>query len=188
VADEHSVQRAVDACTQQLGGVDLLINNAARHLKKYSRSFSSLTHDEIRGLFDVNVMGIVNCCLACRPVMSQRGNGAIVNMSSSAGYTANGPYGVSKVAVRGLTIAFARELAPDGIRVNAVAPTLTPTENVLAEFSEEEFETSVETRQLVQRRSTLDDVTRSVLFLCSDDAAFITGETIRVTGGVALSI
>ncbi|MBO0731130.1 MAG: SDR family NAD(P)-dependent oxidoreductase, partial [Acidimicrobiaceae bacterium] len=118
VADEHSVQRAVDACTQQLGGVDLLINNAARHLKKYSRSFSSLTHDEIRGLFDVNVMGIVNCCLACRPAMSERGNGAIVNMASSAGYTANGPYGVSKVAVRGLTVAFARELAPDGIRVN----------------------------------------------------------------------
>ncbi|MFI5047964.1 MAG: SDR family NAD(P)-dependent oxidoreductase [Acidimicrobiia bacterium] len=188
VADERSVQRAVDEVVERHGGVDILVNNAARHLKKYNQPFSTLTNDEIRGLFDVNVMGIIHCSLACRSSMADRGGGAIVNISSAAGYVATTPYGVTKLAVRGLTIAFATELADDRIRVNAVAPTVTPTESVLAEYSAAELERSVATRQLVRRTATADDVARTVLFLCSDEAGFITGETIRVTGGAALSI
>ncbi len=188
VANERSVQRAVDDVVAQLGGVDILINNAARHLKKYSQGFSSLTPQEIRGLFDVNVIGIISCSLACRTSLRERGNGVIVNMSSAGGFMSTGPYSVTKLAVRGLTIAFANEFSADGIRVNAIAPTLTPTDSVLAEFSDEEFQRSIATRQLVRRRATLDDITRTLLFLCSDDAGFITGETVRVTGGAALSI
>jgi NAD(P)-dependent dehydrogenase (short-subunit alcohol dehydrogenase family) len=188
VAVQQSVEQAVESVTDQLGGVDVLINNAALHMKKYNGPFSSLSNQEIRGLFDVNVMGIIQCSLACRTSMQARGGGAILNMSSLAGFTTQSPYGVSKLAVRGLTIAFATEFAPDGIRVNAIAPTLTPTENVLAEFTDEDFERSVETRQLVRRRATMDDVTRTMLFLCSEDSSFITGETIRVTGGGALAV
>jgi NAD(P)-dependent dehydrogenase (short-subunit alcohol dehydrogenase family) len=188
VADEDSVERAVSEATERLGGVDVLINNAARHLKEYARSFSALTREQIHGLFDVNVLGIVSCSLACRPSMSARGGGVILNMASAAAYTATSPYGVTKVAVRGLTIALANELAGDGIRVNAIAPTMTPTESVLKSYSEEDFERTVAARQLINRRATLADVTNTMLFLCSDDASFITGETIRVTGGAALSI
>lgn len=112
----------------------------------------------------------------------------MVNISSAGGFMSTTPYSVTKVAVRGLTIAFATELSPDGIRVNGVAPTLTETEHVLGEYSDEEFERSVATRQLVRRRGTMQDVTRTVLFLCSEDAAFITGETVRVTGGASLAI
>jgi NAD(P)-dependent dehydrogenase (short-subunit alcohol dehydrogenase family) len=97
-------------------------------------------------------------------------------------------YGVSKLAVRGLAIAFAHDFADDNIRVNAVAPGLTPTENVLAEYSDDHFETSAATHQLIHRRATVDDVLNTILFLCSEDASFITGETIRVGGGRALSI
>jgi NAD(P)-dependent dehydrogenase (short-subunit alcohol dehydrogenase family) len=188
VADDASAQQAVASVVAELGGVDVLVNNAALHLTKYARTFSALTNAEIRGLFDVNVLGVINCSLACRPSMSERGHGVVVNMASAAAYTATSPYGVSKVAVRGLTIALAKELSDDGIRVNSIAPTMTPTESVLETFSEDDFERAVATRQLIHRRATLDDVTNTLMFLCSDDASFITGETVRVTGGAALSI
>jgi NAD(P)-dependent dehydrogenase (short-subunit alcohol dehydrogenase family) len=188
VADDRSVERAVAQTVEQLGGVDILINNAARHLKKYNQPFSLLTRQEIRGLFDVNLMGIINCSLACKPSMSERGGGAIVNMSSAGGYMSSTPYGVSKLAVRGLTIAFATEFSSAGIRVNAIAPTIIPTDGVLAEYSEGEIDQLVNRRQLVRRRGQLEDVTSTMLFLCSEDASFITGETIRVTGGASLSI
>jgi NAD(P)-dependent dehydrogenase (short-subunit alcohol dehydrogenase family) len=188
VADMTSVGRAVADATDRLGGVDLLINNAALHLKKYNQPFSSLTNEEIRGLFDVNVMGVINCSLACRESMRNRGNGVIVNMSSAGGFMASTPYSVTKLTVRGLTIAFANEFASDGIRVNAIAPTLVGTESARAEYSDEEFDRSVATRQLVHRRGSMEDVTQALLFLCSGEASFITGETIRVTGGAALAI
>jgi 3-oxoacyl-[acyl-carrier protein] reductase len=188
VADEQSVERAVRTAIDQLGGVDYLINNAARHLKKYNQPFSSLTIAEIRGLFDVNVIGIINCSLACRRSMSERGDAAIVNMSSSGGFTSTTPYGVTKLAVRGLTIAFASEFSSDRIRVNAIAPVMTPTDSLLAEYTEEEIEQSVSTRQLIHRRATTDDVVNAGLYLCSPKASFITGETIRVTGGAAMYI
>jgi NAD(P)-dependent dehydrogenase (short-subunit alcohol dehydrogenase family) len=188
VGDGTAVQRSVDEVVERLGGVDILVNNAARHLRRYNQPFSALTPDEIRDLFDVNVLGVIHCSLACRGSMAERGGGAIVNMSSSAGFSSSTPYGVTKVAVRGLTIAFATELAADRIRVNAIAPTLTATESALAEYGDEHFEESITTRQLVRRRGTMDDVTRTMMFLCSDDASFITGETIRVTGGASLSV
>jgi 3-oxoacyl-[acyl-carrier protein] reductase len=188
VADNDAVLRSVDEVVERLGGIDMLINNAALHFKRYNQPFSVLTYEEIRGLFDVNVIGIINCSLACRRAMRERGSGAIVNMSSAAGFMSTTPYGVTKLAVRGLTVAFATEFSPDRIRVNAIAPTLMETESALVEYSEEEFERSIATRQLVHRRGTMDDVTHTMLFLCSDDAEFITGETIRVTGGANLSI
>jgi NAD(P)-dependent dehydrogenase (short-subunit alcohol dehydrogenase family) len=188
VADEHSVRRAVDDAVEQLGGVDILINNAARHLRKYNQGFATLTADEIHGLFEVNVIGVVNCSLACRDALSKSGAGAIVNMSSLGGFTTANAYGVTKLAVRGLTVAFATEFAPRGIRVNAIAPALTATESVLAEYSDADFERSISTRQLIPRRETMADVTRTMLFLCSEDASFITGETLRVAGGASISI
>jgi NAD(P)-dependent dehydrogenase (short-subunit alcohol dehydrogenase family) len=188
VADDRSVEQAVAETVEQLGGVDILINNAARHLKKYNQPFSALTRQEIRGLFDVNLMGIVNCSLACKSSMTERGGGAIVNMSSSGGYMSSTPYGVTKLAVRGLTVAFATEFSSAGIRVNAIAPTIIPTDGVRSEYSDGEIDQLVKSRQLVRRRGQLEDVTNTMLFLCSDEASFITGETIRVTGGASLSI
>jgi 3-oxoacyl-[acyl-carrier protein] reductase len=120
--------------------------------------------------------------------MRDRGNGVILNIASTAAYSPSSPYGVSEVAVRALTIALANELSADGIPVNGIAPTMTPTESVLEAFSEGDFERTVTTRQLIHRRATLEDVMNTMLFLCSDDASFITGETICVTGGAALSL
>jgi 3-oxoacyl-[acyl-carrier protein] reductase len=188
VSDRQSVQQAVDTVVTELGGVDILINNAAHHMKRYTQDFASLTSEEVEGLFGVNVIGIVNCSLACRSSMAERGHGVVLNIASAAAFTSRTPYGVSKVAVRGLTIALATELSAYGIRVNAVAPTLTETESALDEYSGEEFDRFVATQQLIQRRATMGDVCNAMLFLCSDEAAMITGETVRVTGGTALSL
>lgn len=188
VADEQQVDQAVASVVSELGGVDVLINNAGKHLTKYNQPFSVLPRHEIRALFDVNVIGVVNCSVACRDTMRARGGGAILNISSIAATGSTSPYGVSKLAVRGLTIAFAHEFAPDSIRVNAIAPGLMATENVLADLPQSLVEHFVSDLQLVHRLGTMEDIVSAMLFLCSDEASFVTGETLKVSGGYPLSI
>ncbi|OBK14217.1 SDR family NAD(P)-dependent oxidoreductase [Mycobacterium asiaticum] len=188
VADERQVDRAVDTVVEKLGGIDLLINNAGRHLMKYNQPFGVLSRDDLRAMFDVNIMGVVNCTLACRDSMRDRGGGVVINMSSTAGFLSGTPYGVSKLAVRGLTVAFAAELSPDLIRVNALAPGLTNTQSALADVPRSLIDGYVEELQLVHRICTMDDVVAAMLYLCSDEASFITGETLKVSGGYPLSV
>lgn len=187
VADADQVDAAVATTVGRFGGVDILINNAGRHLTKYNRPFGELSRNDIRGLFDVNVIGVVNATLACRDSMRARGGGVVLNISSMAGYMTATPYGVSKLAVRGLTVAFATELAPDRIRVNAIAPGLMNTENALADLPRSLIDEFVYERQLVHRLGTMGDVVSAMLFLCSEEATFITGETLKVSGGYPLN-
>ena len=187
VADEQQVDAAVGAAVAELGGIDILINNAGLHLLKYNQPFGVLSRADLRSLFDVNVIGVVNCTLACRDSMRSRGGGVVLNISSMAGYMNMTPYGVSKLAVRGLTVAFAAELSADLIRVNAIAPGLMNTENALDELPPELVDDIIRERQLVHRLGTMDDVVSTMLFLCSDESSFITGETLKVTGGFPLN-
>lgn len=188
VADEHAVEQAVDRSIDEFGGVDILINNAGLHLLHYNQPFSVLSRDDLRALFDVNVIGVVNCTVACRESMRSRGGGAVLNISSIASHLSSSPYGVSKLAVRGLTIAFASELSPDRIRVNAIAPGLMATENALDGLPQELIDDFVNNRQLVHRLGTMDDIVSTALYLLSDEASFITGETLKVSGGYPLAI
>jgi NAD(P)-dependent dehydrogenase (short-subunit alcohol dehydrogenase family) len=120
--------------------------------------------------------------------MRDRGGGVVLNISSTAGFLSSSAYGVSKLAVRGLTVAFASELSPDLIRVNGIAPGLTNTENALAEVPHIVVDDVVRDLQLIPRMGTMDDVVSAMLYLCSDEASFITGETLRVSGGYPLII
>jgi 3-oxoacyl-[acyl-carrier protein] reductase len=86
VADEAQVGSAVAETIEELGGIDILINNAGRHLTKYNQPFSLLPRQDLRDLFDVNVFGVVHCSIACRAAMRNRGGGAIVNIASIAGH------------------------------------------------------------------------------------------------------
>lgn len=187
VADEQQVDTAVRATIEKFGGIDILINNAGRHLMRYNQPFGMLSRADIRELFDVNVIGVINCTLACRDSMRERGGGVVLNISSMAGFMNVSPYGVSKLAVRGLTVAFASELSPDRIRVNGIAPGLMNTENALADLPHALVDDIVRERQLVHRLGTMDDVVSAMLYLCSDDASFITGETLKVSGGYPLN-
>jgi 3-oxoacyl-[acyl-carrier protein] reductase len=188
VADADQVDAAVATTVDRFGGIDIVINNAGLHLTKYNQPFGELSRDEIRGLFDVNVIGVINVTLACRDSMRTRGGGVVLNISSMAGYMSATPYAVSKLAVRGLTVAFATELSLDRIRVNALAPGLMNTENALADLPRPLIDEFVNQRQLVNRLGTMGDVVSAMLFLCSEEASFITGETLKVSGGYPLNI
>ena len=187
VADAARVDAMVATATDRFGGIDIVINNAGLHLTKYNQPFSALSRNDIRDLFDVNVMGVINVTMACRQPMAERGGGVVLNVSSTAGYTSATPYAVSKLTVRGLTVAFATELAADRIRVNAVAPGLTNTESALADLPTSTIDQFVHKLQLIHRLGTMDDVVAATLFLCSDEASFITGETVKVSGGYPLT-
>ena len=187
VADADQVDAAVVTTIDRFGGIDIVINNAGLHLTKYNRPFGELSRGEVRDLFDVNVMGVINVTLACRDSMRKRGGGVVLNISSMAGYMSATPYAVSKLAVRGLTVAFATELAPDRIRVNALAPGLMNTENALADLPRPLIDEFVNQLQLVNRLGTMGDVVSAMLFLCSEEASFITGETLKVSGGYPLN-
>jgi NAD(P)-dependent dehydrogenase (short-subunit alcohol dehydrogenase family) len=143
--------------------------------------------DNVRRLFEVNVIGVIVCTMAARRAMAGRPGACVFNISSSASYSSGGAYGVSKLAVRGLTMAFARELGPDGIRVNAVAPGLHLTDTIRAELSPE-TRARVKGQQILPLDGTEADIVEAMLFLCSDRARFVTGETLRVTAGYALCV
>lgn len=187
VADEAQVEAMVTEVTNRLGGIDILINNAGLHSAAYGQPMAALGLTKLRRLFDVNVMGVINCTLLARPAMVGRPGTCILNISSSAAYMSGGAYGVSKLAVRGLTMASARELGPDGIRVNAVAPGLHLTDTIRAELSPETL-AAVKGQQILPLDGTEGDIVEAMLYLCSSRARFITGETLRVTAGYALAI
>jgi 3-oxoacyl-[acyl-carrier protein] reductase len=187
VADEDSVAAVIDQVTARHGGIDILVNNAGLHSAAYNKPSAELGIASLRRLFDVNVMGTYICSLAARPAMSGRAGAAVVNLSSSAAYANRSAYGVSKLAVRGATTQLAREFAGDGIRVNAIAPGLIFTDTIRAELSPGDV-TRVMGQQVLSREGEEQDIVDALLFLVSPAASFITGETLRVTGGFALSV
>lgn len=188
VSSVASVEAAVEAAVDAFGALDILVNNAGLHLLSWNRPVTTLTAAEWRQLLDVNVVGIVNCARACRPHLTQRDGAAILNMSSIAGFASDNAYGVSKLAVRGLTTALAREFADDGIRVNALAPGAIDSENAMHELPSDLLTDLIQVKQLVKRQGTRSDLVEAMRFLCSDSASFITGETLIVGGGFPLRV
>jgi 3-oxoacyl-[acyl-carrier protein] reductase len=173
------VERVVD----ERGGIDVLVNNAGLQLGNWNEGIG-LDHDGWRRLLDVNVLGALVCAQQCRPAMAGRPGAVVVNQTSvAAGSAAFGAYGVSKLALEGLTRVLARDLAPDGIRVNALAPGVIVTEELEAEGDPEFVRTIVEERQLVHRRGSPADLVETLFYLCSDASAFVTGQTVVVDGG-----
>jgi 3-oxoacyl-[acyl-carrier protein] reductase len=188
VSDEQAVDAAVAYVADSLGGIDILINNAGLLANRYSQDFSVIARADVRSVLEVNVMGVINCSVAVRPVMARRGGGVILNLASIAGYTIPGPYGLSKLAVRGLTVSLAREFAPDNIRVNAIAPGLMATESVMDDLPADMVDHFINDLQLLKRQGLPRDIVDAAMFLCSDKASFITGETLRVSGGFPLQV
>jgi NAD(P)-dependent dehydrogenase (short-subunit alcohol dehydrogenase family) len=187
VTDEGRMAKVMAQAAALGGGIDILINNAGLHSHEYSQPILKMGLAKVRRLFEVNVIGVVACTLAAAPHMRARPGASIVNISSSAAYMHGSAYGDSKLAVAGLTITFARELAPDGIRVNAIAPGLMLTETIAAELPPE-TKARVKAMQMLQDDGREDDIVEAMLFLTSPKARFVTGETLRVTGGMAAGV
>ena len=189
VTDADAAAAMVDRAVSELGGVDVLVNNAGIHLDHAQLPFTLDAVPKWRAVLDVNVIGALICAAACRPAMAARGGGAIVNMSSMAAYGGSGAYGVSKLALNSLTVSLAGDFASDGIRVNGIAPGLVDSEAAVEWWSDparagmEGIDQMLIGQQMIKRQGTMHDLAEMCLFLCSDAASFVTGQTILVDGG-----
>jgi 3-oxoacyl-[acyl-carrier protein] reductase len=181
VADEASVASMVAAATDRFGGVDVLVNNAGLHMGQYNLT-STLPLSDWRRLFDVNVFAGALCARYCRDSMIGRGGGVILNQSSNSSYLGAGAYSISKLALNGLTLSLAQEFAADNIRVVGIAPGMVASDAVLSRL-EDVHKQAVMGGQLLKRWGQLHDLVGMVLLLCSDEASFVTGQTVTVDGG-----
>ncbi len=185
VSDPATVPDAVDEAARRLGGVDGLVNNAALFSALPHRRFEEIPPAEVDRVMAVNARGPFLLCQAVLPHMRARGGGTIVNIASGAILSAPvgfAHYVMSKGAVFALTRALARELGPDGIRVNTLAPGLTLTEGVRRSHRPEMIEASRLARSL-ERDEAPEDLEGTLVYLLSADSDFVTGQMIVVNGG-----
>ena len=187
VTSESDLARLVEETRAACGGVDILVNNAALFAALEPQPFDAIRPDEWRRVMEVNTLGVFLACRACVPEMKRRGGGRIVNLASGAplkGIPFMLHYVTSKGAVIALTRALARELGPHHITVNALAPGFTLSDGVRAHpVHVEKYRDTVVKSRALQRDEHPADLVGAASFLASDDAAFMTGQTLVVDGG-----
>lgn len=185
VTDAHSVESMVGRVTETFGGVDILVNSAG--ICRRGRAHE-IPEPEWDSVLNVNLKGAFLCCRTVLPYMMERGWGRIVNLASIAGKIGGLMVGVhyaaSKGGVLALTKGLAREVARQGITVNAVCPALTNTE-MSGLFSREELENYCKGVP-IGRLATAEEVAHGILYLCSDEASYVTGEVLDINGGVVM--
>ena len=182
VSSEDSCAACVEETVKAFGGLDFLVNNAAIFAGMRRKSWMEIELDYYRKFMAVNFESILLMTRAAYPAMLQRGGGAIVNQSSTAAYYAGNYYGLAKLGANGLTIALAKELGPQAIRVNGVAPGPTDTEATRTSVPADRLQAVVDGLPL-RRLGETGDIVRTVLFLLSDEADWVTGQTWSVDGG-----
>ena len=184
VSDSEQVDAMFDAVNRQYGRVDVLVNNAGI---TNDNIIMRLKPEDFDTTLDTNLRSAWLCCRAAsRPMMKQRG-GRIINITSVVGISGNGgqtSYAASKAGLIGLTKSLAKELAPRGITVNAVAPGFIETD-MTSELSEALKETAIEHIPL-KRMGTAEDVAHAVAFLSGERAGYITGQVVVVDGGMVM--
>ena len=184
VTDAAACNAAVERLTERTERIDVLVNNAG---VIRDNPLAALDDDDIRTVLDTNVGGVFNVTRAVVPYMVMQRAGTIVNLSSVAGDKGGRGqtnYAASKGAVNAFTRALAVELAPRGIRVNAVAPGVIDTEMSQAVRDLAGDETKA--RILLRRYGTAQDVAYAVWFLASDYANYVTGQVFHIDGGFKL--
>ncbi|MGH6860441.1 MAG: SDR family NAD(P)-dependent oxidoreductase [Phyllobacterium sp.] len=183
MSDLPALRDALDDLSKQVGGFDIVINNAAIYP---SKPFEDYTLEEMQSVQRVNVDAGIVCVQVALPHMRAKGWGRIINIASVTAYGgwANlSPYVQSKGALVGLARAWAREFGPDGITVNAVSPGAFPTDAEKIHPDPDGYTRYVLEHQAVKRRGCPSDIANALMFLASDAAAFITGQTLNVDGG-----
>jgi len=181
------VRSMVDACVETYGGLDYAFNNAGIEGTAFVKT-ADYDEETFRQVIDVNLTGVFLSMKYEIPALLARGGGAIVNMSSVAGLM-GGPVGAayhaSKHGVVGLTRTAALEYATAGIRVNAVCPGVITTDMASRLFYQDpEVAKGILAMHPMGRVGTVDEVANAVVWLCSDQASFITGEELRIDGGM----
>jgi len=190
VASFSSCREMAAKTLKAYGHIDGLINNAAVFLSVpvTHSGFQDISEEEWDRVMAVNVKGLWLCSRAVVPAMQERKQGSIVNISSNMAF--NGGLGmmhyvVSKAAVVGFSRVLARELGPDNIRVNSLAPGSTQSEDQPTESARKNYENAA-AKRLLRRIEQPEDVVGTALYLLSELSAFVTGQSILVNGGAVL--
>ncbi len=192
VSNEHALAAQIDRAADSQGPVDILVANAGGAV---SAPFMETTPAQFRDMFELNVMGVVHATRAVLPGMVARKSGRVVAIASIGGvkgYAYVSAYSAAKHAVVGLVRSLAIETAKTGVTVNAVCPTFTDTEIMresVARIVEKTGRTSAEAAAAILKSTPLGrfvqprEVAAAVLYLCSADAAAVTGSTLMIAGG-----
>jgi NAD(P)-dependent dehydrogenase (short-subunit alcohol dehydrogenase family) len=184
VSDTAAARRAVDESAELLGGVDALVNNAALFSSLPNRPFEQIPPDEVDRVLAVNVRAPFVLCQAVLPHLRRRGGGKIVNIASGiilSGTPGLPHYVASKGAVFALTRTLARELGPQGVTVNSLAPGFTLTDALRAR--DDQPIDSIRRSRPLGRDQVPEDLDGTLVYLLSSDSDFVTGQMVVVNGG-----
>lgn len=184
LTDPVAVGKAFDDIKSRFGRIDILANNAGI---SQSTPLYDYTEKEIDDIISLNIKAVFVCSQAAAKIMKESGGGVIVNTSSVVslyGQSSGCAYPASKFAVNGMTKSLARELAKDGIRVNAVAPGIIKTDMV-ANLPEAMIKPIIDTIP-IGRMGEPEDIANAFVFLSSDLASYITGAVLSIDGGVVI--
>jgi NAD(P)-dependent dehydrogenase (short-subunit alcohol dehydrogenase family) len=183
VSDPDSVREVGEAVARDFGRIDVLVNNAG--IYPY-QDWPDITWEDWRRVLSINLDSMFLMSKAFVPAMEEAGWGRVINLTTGSCFLPNRQmthYISSKMGVIGFTRALATEVAHAGVTVNAIAPSLVRTPGTLSDTAEEEFQ-AVADAQPIKRVQMPEDLVGTLSFLASDDAAFITGQTFSVDGGL----
>ncbi|MFT6583908.1 MAG: NAD(P)-dependent dehydrogenase (short-subunit alcohol dehydrogenase family) [Alphaproteobacteria bacterium] len=185
VTDQRQCQDAVSQIVESMGRIDILINNAGT---VFGTRFTDIKMDEYDTVMDVNLRGNFHMCQSVTPFLRQAGGGSIVCISSIAGQVGGGLFGsshyaASKGGIFSLTKALARELAPENIRVNAIAPGVIDNNFTKGRMTRE-IKDEIAGKIPMGRLGVSGDIAKCCLFLASDLSSYVTGAVLDVNGGL----
>ena len=185
VTDEESIKNAIKAVVDHFGKIDILVNNAG--VVEYSSGLHDHTTAQWDKVLDTDLKGVFLMAREVSTIMMKQKYGRIVSMSSVVGVMGNAGqvnYAASKSGIIGMTMSLAREVGSRGITVNAVAPGFIQT--AMTDVLSDEIKDQMKSQIPLGSFGNVQDIANAVLFLASDEAKYITGQTLHVDGGMAM--